>query len=79
MAMKPFIRIIKRGQKMAEAERAESGAAAPAAAMTAASSSRVIKDTVSTWVKEFQQRGRTDAKRAFNNLFKEPLPRPSET
>ncbi|MBD0327499.1 MAG: hypothetical protein ICV68_13765, partial [Pyrinomonadaceae bacterium] len=46
---------------------------------TEASSARVIKNTVSTWVKEFQQRSRTDSKRAFNNLFKEPLPRPSET
>jgi hypothetical protein len=77
MAMKPFIRIIKRGQKAAETQQAESGATAARA--TDASSSRVIKNTVSTWVREFQQRGRTDAKRAFNNLFKEPLPRPSET
>ena len=77
MAMKPYIRIIKRGQKAVETQQAES--CATAARATDASSSRVIKNTVSTWVKEFQQRGRTDAKRAFNNLFKEPLPSPSET
>lgn len=77
MAMKPFIRIIKRGQKAVETQPAESVAAARPT--TDASSARVIKNTVSTWVKEFQQRSRTDSKRAFNNLFKEPLPRPSET
>lgn len=68
MAMKPFIRIIKRGQQaVAQAE----GSAQPRA--TVESSARDIKTTVSTWVKEFQQRSRTDSKRAFNNLFKEPL------
>jgi hypothetical protein len=70
MAMKPFIRIIKRGQKAAEVPQAE-GSNPPRA--TAESAARDIKTTVSDWVKEFQQRSRTDSKRAFNNLFKEPL------
>ncbi|MDX6696151.1 MAG: hypothetical protein QOF02_3754 [Blastocatellia bacterium] len=75
MAMKPFVRIIKRGQKDAQAETTANATAQPAAD----SSARVIKTTVSNWVREFQQRGQHDAKRAFNNLFKEQLPRPSET
>lgn len=84
MAMKPLVRIIKRGQKIVEAERAVGGAAAAVAAtaagrVTAESSARDIKTTVSNWVREFQQRSRTDSKRAFNNLFKEPLPSPSES
>jgi hypothetical protein len=76
MAMKPFVRIIKRGQKVAGSERTE-GSGQPRA--TAESSARVVKNTVSNWVREFQQRSRTDSKRAFNNLFTEPLARPSET
>jgi hypothetical protein len=74
MAMKPFIRIIKRGQQAAQ--QAETGAQPRP---TAESSARDIKTTVSTWVKEFQQRSRTDSKRAFNNLFKEPLTQQSGT
>lgn len=69
MAMKPFVRIIKRGQK-ANMEATQSAAQQP---KTAESSARAIKDTVSNWVREFQQRSQTDSKRAFNNLFKEPL------
>ena len=75
MAMKPFVRIIKRGQKANAAETVASAPQQPAAD----SSARAIKTTVSNWVREFQQRGHSDAKRAFNNLFKEQLPRPSET
>lgn len=75
MAMKPFVRIIKRGQR-AGSEATESAVQQP---KTAESSARVIKDTVSNWVREFQQRSQTDSKRAFNNLFKDSLPRPSET
>jgi hypothetical protein len=75
MAMKPFIRIIKHGQQAAE--QVERGAQPRVA--TAETSTRDIKTTVSTWVKEFQQRSRTDSKRAFNNLFKEPLAQQSGT
>ncbi|HEY0405188.1 MAG TPA: hypothetical protein VGC89_05645 [Pyrinomonadaceae bacterium] len=75
MAMKPFVRIIKRGQKAADAETTAATPRQPAPD----SSARAIKTTVSNWVREFQQRGQSDAKRAFNNLFKEPLPSPSET
>lgn len=75
MAMKPFIRIIKGGHKAASLEKTESTAQQPPPA--ADSSRNAIKATVSNWVREFQQRSQTDAKRAFNNLFKEPLPRPS--
>lgn len=76
MAMKPFVRIIKRGQQIAAPEAALSNTERRA---TPESSVRDIKTTVSTWVREFQQRSRTDSKIAFNNLFKEPLPRPSGT
>ena len=72
--MRPLVRIIKRGQKAAGMDSAE----APKP-QTANSSARVIKTTVSTWVKEFQQRSQTDSRLAFNSLFKEPLSRPSET
>jgi hypothetical protein len=70
MAMKPFIRIVKRGQQSGAGPEM---AAQDAQARTADSSARAIKTTVSNWVKEFQQRSQTDSKRAFNNLFKEPL------
>jgi hypothetical protein len=79
MAMKPLVRIVKRGQQAAGLERAESAAPQNGAA-AAVSSARAIKATVSTWVKEFQlKRGPSDSRRAFNNLFKDSLPRPSET
>jgi hypothetical protein len=77
MGMKPFVRIIKRGQKISASE--EAVAAMQQQRATPESSARAIKTTVSTWVREFQQRSHTDSKRAFNNLFKEPLPRPSGT
>lgn len=74
MAMKPLVRIIKGGRKAAGLEVKESGTQQPPAVD---SSRNAIKATVSNWVREFQQRNQVDAKRAFNNLFKEPLPRPS--
>lgn len=77
MAVKPFIRIIKRGQQAVTSEPASSGAQQQRTQPDF--SARTIKTTVSTWVREFQQRSQVDAKRAFNNLFKEPLPRPSES
>jgi hypothetical protein len=76
MGMKPFVRIIKRGQKISAPEAAASAAVHRA---TPESSVRDIKTTVSTWVREFQQRSHIDSKRAFNNLFKEPLARTSGT
>jgi hypothetical protein len=72
--MKPLVRIIKRGQTAADV--ASAAARKPQAAT---SSARAIKTTVSTWVKEFQQRSQTDSRLAFQSLFKEPLSRPSET
>ncbi|HEX8494105.1 MAG TPA: hypothetical protein VF658_14760 [Pyrinomonadaceae bacterium] len=75
MAMKPLVRIIKGGHKAASL--GEKERATQQQPQTADSSRSAIKATVSNWVKEFQQRSQVDAKRAFNNLFKEPLPRPS--
>ncbi len=75
MAMKPLVRIIKGGHKASELEEAQRAAAQQPTA--ADSSPRAIKATVSSWVREFQQRSQSDAKLAFNNLFKEPLPQPS--
>lgn len=77
MASKSFIRIVKRGQQTATSEPTLSAAQSQRAQPETAA--RTIKATVSTWVREFQQRSQVDAKRAFNNLFKEPLPRPSES
>ena len=74
MAMKPLVRIIKGGRK-ASVEGAQKATQQPEAADA---SPRAIKATVSNWVRDFQQRSQADAKLAFNNLFKEPLPRPSE-
>jgi hypothetical protein len=70
MAMKPFIRIVKRGQQSGAGLELAAQGAQPT---TPESSARAIKATVSNWVREFQQRSQTDSKRAFNNLFKEPL------
>jgi hypothetical protein len=71
MAMKPFVKIVKRGQKAAGVERAAEGGAQPQQQrQTPESSARTIKDTVTTWVREFQQRSRPDSRLAFNNLFK---------
>ena len=77
MAMKPLVRIIKGGPKASEPEEAQRAAVAGQQPTTADSSPRAIKTTVSSWVREFQQRSQTDAKLAFNNLFKEPLPQTS--
>lgn len=71
MAMKPFVRIIKRGQNAAGLAATENAAEQRP---KPDSSARVIKTTVSTWVRDFQQRSKSDARLAFNNLFKEPLP-----
>lgn len=72
MALKPFVRIIKRGQKVAavEAVAAESASQQQQQRPTPESSARVIKNTVTTWVREFQQRSRPDSRLAFENLFK---------
>jgi hypothetical protein len=76
MAMKPLVRIIKGGHKASEPVEAQRAAEAVRQPTAADSSPRAIKATVSSWVREFQQRSQTDAKLAFNNLFKEPLSQP---
>lgn len=75
MAINPFVRIVKRGQQAAASAPAES--AAPSPRTQPEVSALTIKATVSTWVREFQQRSQADAKLAFHNLFTEPLPPPS--
>ncbi len=65
MATKPFVRIIKQGQKMADLKITESAVQRP---QTTDSSARIVKATVSAWVKEFQQRRQTASSIAFNNF-----------
>ncbi len=44
----------------------------------AQAAARDMVATVSTWVNEFQQKRRTETKRAFESLFADSAPQPTE-
>ena len=69
---KTSIRVIKGGS--GEGDKVE---AALKSNETACRSARtVVRATVSSWVREFQQRRRADPKRAFRSLFEEQASHP---
>ena len=72
MTTKTSIRVIKRGR--GDGENAE--AALKSKETATASARSVVRATVSSWVREFQQRRRTDSKRAFRSLFEEQASHP---
>ena len=68
MTTKTSIRVIKGGR--GDGKNAE--AALKSNETATASARSAMRATISTWVREFQQRRRTDAKRAFRSLFEGP-------
>ena len=68
--MKPIrtIRVIKKGEQMSRVEEAPK-AAATSAGDGLRQATRDVAGQVTSWVKEFQQRRRPDARRAFASLF----------
>ncbi len=72
MTTKTSIRVIKRGR--VDDKNAE--AALKSNETATASARSVVRATVSSWVREFQQQRRTDPKRAFRSLFEEQDPHP---
>ena len=67
--MSANIRIIKRSERNAPAQKAESRAAETKSARHA---TRDITSHVTTWIKELQQRHTPDPRSAFANLFVDP-------
>lgn len=69
------IKVIKRDdrhqQNLKEAD-------AQPSAKTGRAAAREMVSTVSTWVNEFQQKRRNETKRAFESLFADPAPQPTE-
>jgi hypothetical protein len=70
--MKPdkIIRIIKKGER--DIQPTVENAHAPNVESSVRQATRDVAVQVGAWVKEFQQRRRPDARRAFAGLFGEP-------
>ena len=66
------IRVIKRGH--GDCKNAEAALKSNETVMESALS--VVRATISSWVREFQQRRRTDSERAFRSLFEEQASHP---
>lgn len=71
------IKVIKRNERAAQ-NAPEAAPATKANRVAAKDTAREMVATVSTWVNEFQQRRRTETKRAFHSLFVDQNPQPTE-
>lgn len=69
------IKVIKRDERNQQSTKEIVSQAAVKNGRTAA---REMVATVSTWVNDFQQKRRTETKRAFESLFVDPAPQPTE-
>lgn len=63
------IRIVKATERSNQADQAKSAVAGSASTRP---TTREVAGNVASWVKEFRQRSRPDARRAFASLFGEP-------
>jgi hypothetical protein len=73
MNKKPTIKIVKRDERRRNAETPERLEPSD----TPADSTRQMVKTVTTWVREFKQKGDTEAERVLTVLFEKSL-RPNE-
>jgi hypothetical protein len=73
MNKKPTIKIVKREERKRVGQRPE----APDTDETPAQVTRQMVKTVTTWVREFKQKGDNEAERVLTVLF-EKTPRPKE-
>ncbi len=75
MTTKAPIKVIKRNERNQQNQPAEK---ATSAKKSTQESARDMVATVTGWVSEFQQKRRDETKQAFNALFSDTAPQPTE-